>query len=141
MDRRRESQTLRAIEISLDTARAPPRRGIEVNTDENRIPIGIADGDAGDQWDENIAVSRHHNAIARSLKNCFQSLANIEIHHALGGAPTGDSAAIVSAMTRSDNYGSGLPWSLGTGASPLHHGLRGRPRRSRTIDSMLPLGQ
>src|SRR5438477_795466 len=54
MNRGSERQTLRTIKVSFDTARAPPTRGIEVDTNEDRVPIGIGDRNARPQWHEDV---------------------------------------------------------------------------------------
>jgi len=69
MNRRCEGQTLRAVKVGFDAARATPRRGIEVDADENRVAVGVSDGDASTQRNEDVLVSRHHDAVAVLLEH------------------------------------------------------------------------
>src|SRR5438045_2183391 len=78
-----ERQTLRTIKVRLNSTRRSARRGIEVNTNKNRVAIRISDCNAGSQRDEDVTISRHHDAIPVGSEHCFEAPRYIEIHYAL----------------------------------------------------------
>ena len=105
VDGRSERQTLRAVKVGFDPTRSRPRSRIEMNADEDRVPVGVRDRNASSQWDEHITVPGHHDAIARRLKNRFQTLRHVEVHHAFRNALPRNSSAIEPAVPRIDNHG------------------------------------
>ena len=105
MDRGSERQTLRAVKVSFNAARARARGRVEMNADKNRVPIRIRDRDARAQRNEHVAVACHHDPVAVRLKNHFQSLRHVEIHHAFRNSLPWNSAAIESAVTSVDDNG------------------------------------
>src|SRR6266480_2859079 len=75
-----EWQTLRAVEVGFNAACATPWRSIEMDANKNRVAIRIRDGDARSQRNKDVAISRHHHAIAVRLQHRFQTLRDIEVH-------------------------------------------------------------
>ena len=103
MDRGRERQTLRAIEVGFNSVRAPARCGIEMDANENRIAVLVGNGHAGSERKENITVAGHDDAIAVRLKDGTEPLRDVEIHRFLHHALPGNAAAIESAVTGVDD--------------------------------------
>src|ERR1043166_3663385 len=99
----REPQPLGAVKVGLDSARASPWGGIEVNANENRVTILVGNCNARSERDENVAVSRHHYMIAGGLKDRFQTLRDLEVHCLLVHTLTSDAATIKSAMASVDH--------------------------------------
>ena len=107
-----EWQTLRTVEVSFNAACATPWRSIEMDANKNRVAIRIRDGDARSQRNKDVAISRHHHAIAVRLQHRFQTLRDIEVHCLLVHALARDAAAVVSAVTGINNNGRGRPRAL-----------------------------
>ena len=76
-----------------------------VNANKDRVSIRISNRNARSQRNEDVAVSRHHNAIAISRKHSLEPLRYIEIHHAFRHTLMRNSAAIESAMSSVDDNG------------------------------------
>ena len=117
MNRGSERQTLRTVKVSFDAARAPATRGIEVDTNEDRVPIGIGDRDARPQGHEDIAVSGHHDSIPIGSEHGFEPLGDVQSHGFFCDALTGNSAAIESAMASVDHHHGGRTVSFGDGTA------------------------
>jgi len=77
---------LGAVEVSFNSARSTARRGVEVDANEDRVPIRVRDGDACSQRNENVAVSGHDNAVSISRQHRFEPLRHIEVHYAFWDA-------------------------------------------------------
>src|SRR5207245_10594849 len=98
-----EGQALCAVEVSFDSVGAGARCRVEMDANKNRVAVRIRDRDASSQRQEDVAVSRHHDMIAVGLKDGFESLRYVEIHHAFWNALVRNSAPIESAVTRIDH--------------------------------------
>ena len=57
MDGGSERQTLRTIKVCLNSAGRSARRGIEVNANKDRVPIGVGNRNARSQRNEDVAVA------------------------------------------------------------------------------------
>ncbi len=115
----RERQTLRTVKVSLDAARAAARCRVEVNANEDRVPIRVGDRDASPQGHENVAVSGHHDSIPVGNKDRFEPLRYIQIHGFFLNKLARNSAAIESAMAGVDHDSCRRTVSFGNGNGPL----------------------
>src|SRR5204863_7884716 len=97
-------QTLRTVKVSFDAARAPATRGIEVDTNKNRVPIGIGDRDARSQRHEDVATSGHHDSIPIGSKHGAEARGDVQSQGFFRVALTGHSAAIESTMASVDHH-------------------------------------
>src|SRR5437016_7818785 len=103
MNGRSERETVPSVKISFNSVRASARRGVEMNANKNGVAVLVRDRNAGSERDENVAVSRHHNAITVRLEDSLQTLRDVEVHCFLAHALARDSAAIETAMTCVDD--------------------------------------
>ena len=108
-----ETSAVAAIIISLHAVGARAARGIEVNGDEGRAAVGIGDGHARPEGDEDITIARHDHPVTLGLKNAPQALGDVERQAFLADALIRNAAAIVPAMAGIDHNRalSGSKWS------------------------------
>jgi len=103
------SRKLRALSavvvIGLDPIRCCARGRIEVDTNKDRVPIGVRDSYSITQGNKNIAVPCHHHLVAGGAKSGSESLGNIEIHSLFGNALARNSAAIEPAVSGVNDHG------------------------------------
>src|SRR5881409_3844153 len=118
MNRRSERQAVAAVEISFYSARAGPFGGVEVNTHEDCIAIRVGDCNPCPQWNKDITVPSHHYAIAAGCQNISKTLRDIECHVFFCNPLAGNPAAIMTSMSRIDNYSDGRA-AASRGAAPL----------------------
>ena len=103
MNRGGELETLLAVEVRFNAVRASSRRSIKMNANKNGIAIGVRDCDACAEREEHVAIACHDHTIAIRLQDGSETLGNVEIHHFLRNALSGDASAIESAVAGVDN--------------------------------------
>src|SRR5256885_7995122 len=75
-----------------------------MDTYENGVAVGVGDRNSCWQRNKNIAVPRHHYTIAVSGQNISKALRHVEVHVFLRDPLAGNSAAIMTPMSRIDDY-------------------------------------
>ena len=81
LNARREHSAAIVFGIGLNTVRAPARRGIVMDANEDRIALRICDRASDRQGNKNVPGARHYGAQSRALQNFFQPQSRIERHH------------------------------------------------------------
>ena len=78
-----------------------------MDTDEDRVAVGIGDCNAGPQWDKDVAIPGHYDAVPAGGQNISKTLRHVECHFFFRDALAGNSAAIMTSVPRIDDYGNG----------------------------------
>src|ERR1700704_2808628 len=102
MNGRDEGKALAAIKIGFDAAGARARGGVEMNTDENGVAVGVGDGHARSEWHEDIGVAGHDDAITARLQHVTKPQRDVERHGFFRHALTRNPAAIKAAVAGVD---------------------------------------
>ena len=99
----RQLSAVIAVVISLNAVRARAACRIEVNTDKDRVPVGVRDSHPIPESHEDVAVSRHDHLIAGGTQTGSESLGDVKSHCFFSDALTGDPSAIESSMAGVDH--------------------------------------
>src|SRR5438270_13927783 len=75
-----------------------------MNAYENGVAVRVGDCNSCSQRNKDIAVPRHHYVIALSGENISKALRHVERHVFLRDPLAGNSAAIMTPMSRIDDY-------------------------------------
>src|SRR5204862_7051489 len=104
MNGRSERQTLAAKKIGFNTTGTHALCRVEMNADEDGIPIRVCDRDSAWQWHKDIAVPGHDDAITGSGKEAFEALRHIQRHLFFWNSLTGNPTPIKTTMASVDHY-------------------------------------
>lgn len=100
-----QSGAIATIVIGLDPIRAFARRRIEMDANEDRVPVAVGDSDTLAQADKHIAIACHDDAITRSSQIPGEPLGDIEGHDLFRNALPWNAAAVEPAMPGVDDHG------------------------------------
>src|SRR5439155_3145749 len=113
-----DRQAVAAVKVSFYSTCAHPLCRVEMNTYEDRVAIRVGDCNSPWQRNKNVAVPRHHYAIAASCQNISEALRHVECHVFFGDSLAGNPATIMAPMSRIDHYSDGRA-AASRGAAPL----------------------